>query len=153
MERKHLKVLVIDDEEDVFILVKAFLNKGVRAKYEVQWANNFNHGLHQLMDKKFDVVLLDYFLGEKTGLELLQKAIKKGCDHPIIMLTSHNDPELDIKVLKAGAWDTSSRIRLMQIILNGPSIILLSEKNFFESCKEKGISMLISARILQILFA
>lgn len=102
MERKHLKVLVIDDEEDVFILVKAFLNKGVRAKYEVQWANNFNHGLHQLMDKKFDVVLLDYFLGEKTGLELLQKAIKKGCDHPIIMLTSHNDPELDIKVLKAG---------------------------------------------------
>lgn len=105
MEHKRINVLVIDDDKDVFILVKAFLNKGQRAKYEVQWAHNFNNGLRKLMDKQFDVVFLDYFLGEKTGLELLQKAIKKGCDHPIIMLTSYNDPGLDIKVLKAGGME------------------------------------------------
>jgi len=52
-----------------------------------------------------DVYLLDYRLGEHTGMDLLRKAVKNGCRSPIILLTGQGDHELDIRAIKTGASD------------------------------------------------
>ena len=51
------------------------------------------------------VCLLDYHLGERTGLELLREAVARGCRTPIILLTGNGDREIDVEAMKAGAAD------------------------------------------------
>ncbi|HEX2640043.1 MAG TPA: diguanylate cyclase, partial [Pyrinomonadaceae bacterium] len=52
-----------------------------------------------------DIYLVDYRLGERTGLELLRAAIRNGCTAPIILLTGQGDKEIDFQAMQAGAAD------------------------------------------------
>jgi PAS domain S-box-containing protein len=58
------------------------------------------------VDGDFDVCLLDYHLGQRTGLELLRRAIARGCRTPIILLTGNDDRNVDVEAMKAGAADS-----------------------------------------------
>ena len=52
-----------------------------------------------------DVYLVDYRLGERTGLELVREAVAKGSNGPFILLTGQDSREIDIEAMKAGASD------------------------------------------------
>ena len=55
--------------------------------------------------ESFDVCLLDYQLGERTGLDLLREMIARGCRTPIILLTGNDDRDIDVEAMEAGAAD------------------------------------------------
>ncbi len=52
-----------------------------------------------------DVCLLDYRLGERTGLELLREADGTGPGCPVIFLTGHDNAGADVEAIRAGASD------------------------------------------------
>jgi two-component system CheB/CheR fusion protein len=109
-----LKVLLIDDDEDYFVLIEDLLSEINGQKYTLNWVPNFQSGLSALCrngtyEKVFDVCLLDYNLGGPTGLELLRKAIAEGCKTPIIMLTAQGDHEIDVEAMRIGAADYLSK--------------------------------------------
>ena len=54
---------------------------------------------------RHDVYLLDYRLGERNGLELLQCAIDLRIRAPIILLTSQGDTRVDMAAMEMGASD------------------------------------------------
>lgn len=105
MSRKNFKILLIDDDEDDYIEIKETLGEIVHDKYELIWKSSYDDGLNTLLKNSFDACILDYRLGQKTGLEFLAEARLKGSQCPIIVLTGHGDRDLDLKSMEAGAAD------------------------------------------------
>lgn len=114
MNDSPLEVLLIDDDEDYFVLIEDLLSEVNGQQYSLSWVPSFQSGLGALcrngaVEKPFDVCLLDYNLGGPTGIELLRAAIDKGCETPIIMLTAHGDHEIDVEAMRLGAADYLSK--------------------------------------------
>jgi PAS domain S-box-containing protein len=101
----HVQVLLIDDDEDDFANIKGVLSEIERSKYNLSWESSYQAGLNSLVKKKYDICLLDFRLGEKTGLELLMEARSLGIATPIILLTGHGDFEIDVRAVQSGAAD------------------------------------------------
>ncbi|HMK65923.1 MAG TPA: response regulator, partial [Thermodesulfobacteriota bacterium] len=80
--------------------------------YTVDWASSFEEGLSGLNREVYDVCLLDYRLGKKSGLDLLSELTQKGAQIPIIILTGQGDYDIDLKAMKLGAADYLVKSRL-----------------------------------------
>lgn len=108
-KKQTIKVLLIDDDEDVFVLLKAFLANGDRFEYDISWSGVFENALKKMAHHNYDVILLDYYLGAKTGMELLDAAITQGCRSPFILLTNNTENNVDTQAIKKGAMDYLSK--------------------------------------------
>ena len=53
------RVLVVDDDEDDFVLASSLLSRTRQPIYEVEWAPTFDRGLVRLRDEPFDACLVD----------------------------------------------------------------------------------------------
>lgn len=98
-------MLVVDDNESDFYLVSALLHRNTFARYELKWAASYNAGLLELEHGGYDVAIVDYSLGLGTGLELLRATKARHGDLPVILLTGHDNPEIDRQSTLAGAAD------------------------------------------------
>ncbi|MFP5213307.1 MAG: response regulator, partial [Acidobacteriota bacterium] len=105
MEYRRLKTLLIEDDEDDYILVKALLADISETGYELDWMRSYDTGLEALGSRRYDICLLDYRLGERDGLELLHEASLRGFHTPIIFLTGMGNYQLDLDAMRAGAAD------------------------------------------------
>lgn len=112
MQKKIINVLLIEDDEDDFILIDDLLSEAESIKISVDWENNYEGGLASIKNSKYDVCLLDYRLGEKDGIELLKTAIKQNCQTPIILVTGQGDRELDMQAMKIGAVDYLNKLEI-----------------------------------------
>ena len=54
---------------------------------------------------KPDIVLLDIYLGESNGIQLLQRLRAEGWNTPVIIMTAHSDVSLAVQAMKEGAAD------------------------------------------------
>ncbi len=96
------KILVVDDEGDICMLLKRFLTKN---GFEVETAQNGKRGLQLVDEFKPDLVMTDFRLGDLTGSELLV-SIKKKLPHvPVLIITGYSDIKTAISVMKQGAYD------------------------------------------------
>src|SRR5215212_2813642 len=111
-----IRVLLIDDDQDSYILTRHKLSKIPGGNFTVDWAASYDAGLVEIKKNGHDVYLLDYRLGAQTGLELLREALAAGCKAPIIMLTSEN-PLVDAEAMKLGAADFLSKDKLDAALL------------------------------------
>lgn len=105
IEKQQIKILLVEDDEDDYVMTRDMLSEIEGASYSLDWAPTYNAALETINRNEHDVCLFDYRLGEHNGIELLHEAVKNGCKLPIIMLTGHGDHEVDIKAMKAGAAD------------------------------------------------
>ncbi len=105
MNGTEIRVLLIDDDEDSYVLTLDLLEEATAARFDLEWIDTYEVGLEVVAQNGHDVCLLDYNLGERNGLELLHDAVDAGCSTPIIMLTGQGDHEIDLLAMKAGAAD------------------------------------------------
>src|SRR5215203_1335772 len=100
-----VKVLLIDDDEEDYVLTRYIFDEFKDHQFKLDWLDNFDDGLRAFSENRHDIYLVDFRLGERTGLELLREAIKSGCTAPIILLTGQGDKETDFQAMQAGAAD------------------------------------------------
>lgn len=105
MDNHLVRVLLVDDDEDDYILTRDLLSESQGIRFELEWIAACDPALEAIAHNKYDVYLLDYRLGEHNGLQLLRDAVAQGCTAPIILLTGQGDREIDIEAMKAGAAD------------------------------------------------
>lgn len=99
-----VKLLIVDDDEDDFLLTKELLGE-INPDYQLDWAPGFEQGLKLLNENIHDLCLMDYKLGAQDGIALLREAKDVGFTGPIILLTGIHRAEVDIQALEAGAVD------------------------------------------------
>jgi|GEM_PF-3561665 PAS domain S-box-containing protein len=102
----ELRVLIVDDDEDDILLIKDYLLEGTtRSRILVDAATNFQEAQDRVINSSYDVLLLDYLLGEENGLEFIRIIKEAGAKTPIIFLTGKGDEEVAVAALKSGASD------------------------------------------------
>jgi DNA-binding NtrC family response regulator len=98
-------VLVLDDEE----LIRWSLVERLRADgYDILEAGTAAEALERA-DTGVDLVLLDYKLPDEDGISLLKKLREVDPDVLVIMLTAHQQIELVVEAMKAGAFDYATK--------------------------------------------
>jgi diguanylate cyclase (GGDEF)-like protein len=108
-KQNKLDILLIDDDEEEFLLLKDMLHasiEGVRPlPCNLDWVNSYEEALQRIDQCQYDVYLLDYHLGGHDGLEVLRYASSSGCNAPFILLTGQGNYEIDLAAMQAGAAD------------------------------------------------
>lgn len=107
-----LKVLLVEDDEDDFILTRSLFREITGTRFQIEWLKNYEQGLKGMAANHHDICLVDYRLGARNGVELLREAVLKGCTAPVILLTGQGEHEIDIEAMKAGAADYLVKGRL-----------------------------------------
>ncbi len=105
MNHTRLRILLVDDDEDDYILTHAVLNEFYGDQVDVEWVSSYDPAREALLSGRHELCLLDYHLGARTGLDLLRETTSKGCTTPVILLTAHDDLQTDVEAMKAGAAD------------------------------------------------
>jgi PAS domain S-box-containing protein len=100
-----LRVLLVDDDEDDYILCRDMLAEIGNAQFELEWVGTDAAAREAMEGKQHDIYLLDYRFGEHTGLDLLREAKQRGCRAPMILLTGQGDHAVDVEAMQAGAAD------------------------------------------------
>ncbi|WP_417516167.1 putative bifunctional diguanylate cyclase/phosphodiesterase [Minwuia sp.] len=101
----RIRILYVDDDYEDFLLTEAMLQSHARSDYSIDWASDFDDGIEILTENPPDACLVDYSLGKETGLDFVRRAKNQGFDGPMILLTGHDDSDLDQQALAAGAVD------------------------------------------------
>jgi eukaryotic-like serine/threonine-protein kinase len=101
-----LKVLIIDDDEDLRNILAHYLKQ----EWPELQVEQFDPLEREMPDASFplgsyDVVILDYMLGRGDGLEWLQQFKTRADCPPVLFLTGAGNEVIAVRAMKAGADD------------------------------------------------
>ena len=93
-------ILVVDDEDDSFEIIRSLL---AVSGHRAAWART-KEGAIDLMERvDYDCVLVDYFLGSDVGLELVEHFQKCAPFCPVLLLTGNGSEDLAADSIRSGA--------------------------------------------------
>ncbi|SHF02333.1 two-component system, NtrC family, response regulator HydG [Mariniphaga anaerophila] len=121
-------ILIIDD--DTFIcktIQKQLVNKGFQADV----AFSGNAGIKLLKERRYDLVLCDFRLPDKDGLEILHEVKRMNIQSPVVIITAYADVRMAVKLMKHGARDYMTKP------LQQEEIVSLAQKLSTQSRKTK----------------
>jgi DNA-binding NtrC family response regulator len=102
MEKRKLKILVADDEVLLTNSLKSILS---RVGYEVRVCYRGGEVCALVKEFQPDVVLLDIFLGDVNGIELMKRIQEEFTEIPVVMITANSDVSMAVRAMKEGAMD------------------------------------------------
>jgi CheY-like chemotaxis protein len=79
MVETPVKVMMVDDDEDDFVIVRDLLRDIGAGRYGLTWVADYDHALRQACSTDVDVVLADYHLGSRSGIELVRDLLARNC--------------------------------------------------------------------------
>jgi signal transduction histidine kinase len=117
MANEVVKVLLVEDDVEDAILVREWLAESETARFALEWVQTYEAALAAIECRPHDVCLIDYRLGQHSGLELLRAMREQRYAAPIIMLTGLENRTLDREAMRAGAVDYLSKRQLTAELL------------------------------------
>ena len=112
--KKKTKLLYVDDEEALRILVK---NQLVLEGFTVDTADDGDTALEMIKKNGYDVILLDIRMPRVNGIEVLDHLRKMKTRSRIIMLTAVDDLTVAVEAVKHGASDYLTKPFLIEDVL------------------------------------
>jgi diguanylate cyclase (GGDEF)-like protein/PAS domain S-box-containing protein len=100
-----LRVLLVEDDEDDFVLTQSMLLANGRTRFDLEWEQSYAAALDAVRVATHDLYLVDYRLGEHTGLELVRNAWGADPPAPVILLTGTDDYAVDMEATALGVTD------------------------------------------------
>ncbi|MBI1923778.1 response regulator, partial [Candidatus Poribacteria bacterium] len=95
-------ILIVDDDDSIrFVLTKALQKEG----YHILNARNGKEAIDLLNSEPVDVILLDIFMPDANGLELIETLQEMNQTAPIIIITAHGNTQTAIEAAKRRAYD------------------------------------------------
>lgn len=104
-KKNTIRVLMVEDDEDDYVLTRTLVSTRENANIRLDWIDNYEEAVEVVGRNEYDVYLIDYRLGENTGIDLIQRAVRAGCRAPMILLTGQDDLAIDRSALELGAAD------------------------------------------------
>lgn len=102
-EARPLQVLIIDDDEVDFRATRRMLIEIFGSEITLDWISEWEAATKAFGQTNYDVYLIDYFLGGRTGLELIESCASSDKPGVFIFLTGHDDRQVDVAATNAGA--------------------------------------------------
>jgi len=97
-----MRILVVEDEKKV----ASFIKRGLEEEnYEVETAGDGEEGLGMALERKYDMIILDWMLPKRDGMSLLKEMREKKIATPVLMLTAKDTVEDIVTGLETGSDD------------------------------------------------
>lgn len=100
-----VKVLVVEDDEDDFLLISTYFSNIRVWTFEIKWVQRYADALDELYANNYTICFCDYSLEAKNGIDLIKAVKTKKILTPLILLTGKGNYNIDIEATKAGAFD------------------------------------------------
>ena len=97
-----IRFLVVDDDRT---LRESCSNLLQLDGYQVTAAGRGPEALELLRHRKFDIVLLDLYMSDVSGFDLLRAALETSPETIVIMMTGNPSVATSVEALRLGAWD------------------------------------------------
>ncbi|MDR3598087.1 response regulator transcription factor [Clostridium sp.] len=121
------KILVVDDEQNILDVVKAYLEK---EDFEVITAMDGERALNIFNEENIHLIVLDLMLPKITGEEVC-KRIRASSSVPIIMLTAKADEDEKIEGISIGADDYLTKpFSVRELVVRVRALIRRSYRDF-----------------------
>jgi len=103
---KDYSILIVDDEDAQRNILKGYLEK---KGYKIFTASCGVDGIKAVQNNLIDIVLSDYKMPDKTGLEVLEEVKKINPEISFVILTAYGTVENAVKAIRLGAFDYISK--------------------------------------------
>ncbi len=127
---KNRTVLVVDDEDLIRSTIAGILSD---EDYDVKLAKDGFEALSIMKNYEPHIVLLDIWLPQMDGIEILKKIKEQYQDTIVIMISGHGTIDTAVKTIKMGAYDfiekPLSADKLLITISNGLKVFNLQQEN------------------------
>jgi PAS domain S-box-containing protein len=97
---KKLRILHVDDDVAFLSVAKQVLEDN--AHFQVETAFSAEEALQKLRVSEYDVVITDYQMPGKNGLELIREVRQQGNDVPFIVFSCKGKEEIAVEALNSG---------------------------------------------------
>jgi len=94
-----ISVLIVDDDSSLCYGLKRLLSEN----FEVHTALNGTDAIDLLKKNKFNIIFLDYKLGEENGLDVLRSIKSIDQEVPVVMMTAYGKNNVVLESIKLGA--------------------------------------------------
>ena len=103
---QDIKIMLIEDNHTDYLLTSKILSTLYSGKIELDWSKSYDEGLKAIGAKQHDIYLIDYSLGTKNGLDLVQESREiDNTTGPFILLTDFDATQLFERSLELGIYD------------------------------------------------
>ena len=98
-----INVIVVDDDAEDLGMLAALLEAGTNVPMEIKVSQSYDDALSRMLDRDFDVAVIDHRLGSKTGLDLIRASRAQGFTGAHVLVTGFGSEAVDEEALTAGA--------------------------------------------------
>ena len=100
--KASVQILIVDDERTLRESCASMLK---HEGYNVRVCSRGEEALETLKRVRFDIVLLDLYMAQVQGMELLRVTLETHPETIVIVMTGHPSVTSNLEALQAGAWD------------------------------------------------
>ena len=97
-----LRILLVEDNPDHALLTKNAIVSSKQRKCEVRVSGSVEEAMEQIETESVSLIVSDFHLPGKSGLEFLNWLNEKGIEIPFVMLTGSGDERTAVKALREG---------------------------------------------------
>lgn len=142
MTVKRIHVLLVDDNEADFVIIRKVLSKIPKGGYDLDWETDFEKAKTLMAENRHDVYLVDFRLGAGCGLDLIGGFINRTPRKPMILLTAHGNVEIDQQAIRMGAADYLPKNEISPALLDrtirhGMERCRLLEKLYYQATHDE----------------
>ena len=158
MNNRNIRIIIIDDDSGIIDSIKGFLGD----KYYIEGFTSSKDGLNRLKEEKFDLLILDYYIDELNGENVIEQIRKYNNDLYILLLTGFAEKVPGMKSLETlkiqNYYEKSGEFEKLIIFIEG----IIKSMEFFKSekptigerikkmRKQKGLSQEDVAKYLEV---
>lgn len=141
MQQRPVRVLLVEDDAGESRFLRAMFDEFTPEQYAFDCVETLEAGLAEIGHCRHDVYLVDYRLGNSSGLLLLREARVAGCRAPIIILTGQHEREADLQALQAGADDFLVKDRLDAVTIDRAIRYALAQRRMEEEVRQSNLQL------------
>ena len=108
------KILVVDDDRSICKLMGSILKM---ESYPFRVATSGEQARQALEEERFDILVSDIYLGDDSGLNLLEQIKASNADAEVVIMTAHGSMETAVRAVHNGAFDYISKPFVVDDIL------------------------------------
>jgi len=123
------KILIVDDEKLICHSARAMLST---EKYEIHTAQSGKKALEYLERKDFDLILLDIFMPDLHGFQVMEHILENKLNTSVIIMTAHATTDSAVEALRKGAFNYIQKPLGREVLLHNVKKALEQRKLDYE---------------------
>jgi len=100
--KASIRILIIDDERTLRESCASVLQMD---GFHVTLIGRGEEALEAVRRRKFDIILVDLYMSQSSGMDILRAALEFNPDSIVVVMTGNPSVTSSIEALRAGAWD------------------------------------------------